>query len=53
MPDQSFTGQSAVVVLIDKRKRHDSMATQPPCDEGGKLVVSETVIGLEHAQLDR
>jgi hypothetical protein len=29
------------------------MATQPPCDEGGKLVVYETVIDLEHAQFDR
>src|SRR5215813_13275878 len=34
-------------------ERRDSMAAQPPRDEGCKLVVSETVVDLEHAQFDR
>src|SRR5262245_15448290 len=29
------------------------MAAQPPCDESCNLVVSETVVDLEHAQFDR
>src|SRR5262252_10756208 len=34
-------------------ERRDSMTAQPPRDEGCKLVVSEPVVDLEHAQFDR
>src|SRR5262249_6526488 len=53
-----FSGLIEAVMLLPRPRRcqaerRDSMRAQHPRDEGCRLVVSETVVDLEHAQFDR